>query len=150
MAKLIQITEEKSGSITHATAITKLLGVRKIIQVIGANAGLKSEIILENRETEPVHKICSETVAAVLALQNAAAVADKEAIPLTLKKIQGEVAGHETTGVRNFTLKNIVEVQADPLNATDSIVTVEERQSSTLVHYFVDETVATILALANA
>lgn len=150
MAKLIEITEEKSGSTVHPTPIAKLLGTHKIIQVLDASGGAKSEIIMENRQTEPLHKILTENVAAVLALQNAPAAADKVSIPLTLIKIEGDVAGHETIGIRNFSLKNIQEVQADPLDATNSIVTVEERRSSVLVHYFVDETVAAILALANA
>ncbi len=150
MAKLIEVSEEKVGSITHTSAITKLLGVKKIIDVVESGVGSKALIRTKRGHTEPDDRLVTETVAAVLALQNGTAAADKEAIPLTLKKIQGDVAGHETTGVRNFTLKDFVTVEVDPEDATDSIVAMEHPRVSGLTYYFVDETVAAILALANA
>jgi len=150
MSKLISITEEKIGSTTHTTPITKLLGVKKIVDVLDANIGSKALIRTKNNRTESENRVVTETTAAVLVLQNAAAAADKEAIALTLKKIDGEIAGHETTGVRNFTLKDMIEVQADPADANDSLVTMEHPHSSSLTTYVVDETVAAILADANA
>ncbi len=147
MANLITVTEEQNGSVTYPTAKTKLLGVAKIQNVVPQSAGTKS-LILTDAVTEPTQRVCTETVAAVLALQNTAAT--KTAIALTVKKIEGEVEGFLTAEVRNFTLADVVEVFADPADANDSVVVMAHPNKSSWTNYIVDETVAAILVDSEA
>lgn len=148
--KLYQVTEEKVRDITHPTPITKLYGTHKTSSILD-EPGSKSLVV-----QGALQRVVSEDQTTLVGLRNAApGVADVESITLTVKKVDGDLEDLAVTQDRSVDLKEVVEVYADPLDAADSIVVLEEvspeRPGGALktmrTVLTVDEDLATIAAL---
>jgi hypothetical protein len=148
MSRAITITENSVGSVVHGTPITKLIGVRKIVQV--ADEGAEGLLITKNNNTENAQRKTVEDAATMTADMNAATAADVEAIALTVNRTEGELAEQASQRSLSINVHDFVEAFADPENPADSVVVVEIEKKSYLETYYVDEDLATIEAAINA
>lgn len=147
MARLISITEEALNSTTHDTAKTKLLGTNFIVATRAE--GSKCRIFTKGHgfEGRVDERLVTETQATVVAAMNTAN-GDVKVLNLPL------IGDNETT---NFTNRNegvlideILEVVVNADSAGDSDVSIVRYNTKKAIKYVVDDTVANILAAANA
>jgi len=150
MSRLIEVNENRVGSIDHPTAIVKLLESRKVEQVVAD--GSAATIYYSSRVGKKERGV-DESITDIETAVNAANVtaSAEQLITLTIKRLGGNDA--DTGGfpqTRKVLVREIVEVTADPADATDSIVVIQPETEQGFTTFYVDETVAAIKADANA
>lgn len=141
MAKLFQVTEESVDTLVHDTPVTKLYGASKVVDAI--EIGGKAYITLEGKtpNATQTERVVSEDLATVVAGINALEGDDRV---LSLSVVA------DTAYSKLFNIQDIVEVYEDPNNVAQSVIVSKEYRKSRGVELIVDETVANILAAANA
>tara|TARA_R110000824_G_scaffold30963_1_gene101251 strand:+ start:181 stop:627 length:447 start_codon:yes stop_codon:yes gene_type:complete len=128
MAQSIEINEEITNGLTHATPVVKSLNTF-YIKGTQANAS-KCDIEMMGRNTKD-YRTVSESNSAVLALANAAPTTDIST--LFAADVTQFPGGLElgTVVERNFSKDAVVEFYADPQNAANTIV-IEAEETNTI------------------
>lgn len=149
MAKLFQVTEESKDSLVHTTAIVKLYGSYKIQSAREIDG--KANITLEGLGLEgtPSDRVVSEDLTTVVAAANAAEE-DTRVLNLSVVDDQETPAVDFTAYNKMFVIDDIIEVTADPANAAQSVIISNEYRKTKATQLIVGDTVANILAAANA
>lgn len=150
MSRLIQVTQNRVGSITHPVAKDRLLGSNKIEQVIADGS---AATILYSTRTGKVEHGVDESITDIETAVNAANVtaSEQQMITLTVNRLGGYNAA--TGGfpqTRKVLVSDIFAVDEDADDVNDSVVTLQSGTDQGYKTLFVGETLAAILADANA
>lgn len=149
MARLVTVTETINNGKTLTAPTAKAYGakfIRKFEDISGATTvSIKGRSVLDTR-------VVSDTYADLKTAYNAAETTTNTTnyqIELNVFNQVGQA--RLTTAIPvAFPVDSIVEVQPDPDNAADSLVTVRNDNKLSDDQYIVDETVAAILVLSEA
>lgn len=148
MARLGEITEEQFNSTVHPTAITKLIRPGQVVDV--RDQGGKGVVIYKKANSNSKQRrITTELRAALLTEFNVdeGTLSGVTTLAVTVKQEDNVV--FTTPLAKNIAIDNIIEVQADVNDATDSRIEYQKFSGKTRI-LIVDETVAALKAAANA
>jgi len=153
MAQSIEVTEKVVNGKTHTTPVTKSY----IVDNIESHQGVDSTgtddtlIFLKGRGTKDLRRVDENYAAVLVAINTAPAANVEKTISLTVKAKQGDLESNITPYLKGFQKNQIVEFQADPNDANDSIITIKTGENNIeRIVYTVDETYASIKASYDA
>lgn len=148
MAKLISVTEESLNSHEHSPFITKLYGAHRLTTAVDDNGKARIEMESAYPDGTPSDRLVSETLTAVETALNSA----EGTVNHLVYSVVGDnsSANAITPYDKAFKVIDIVEVVEDPDNAAQSVITSRTDRKSIKLELIVAETVANILAAANA
>ena len=146
MAKLFQVAELKIDSTTHLESKEKLFSASYVQEVVASGTGSIITLGDNNNPSRFTERVVAENPASVLVLMDGAQGSVKAISLLVLND-----GGGDTDSVTKlFPVSYILEVEVDPSNASNSIVTLKERSFGNGKRYTVQETLANILTTINA
>ena len=146
MAKLFQVTELKIDSTTHLESKEKLFSANYVQEVVASGTGSIITLGDNNNPSRFTERVVAENPASVLVAMDGAQGSVKALSLLVLN----DGGGDTDSVIKLFPVNYILEVEVDPSNSSNSIVTLKERSFGNGKRYTVQETLANILASTNA
>jgi len=146
MAKLFQVTELKIDSTTHLESKEKLFSANYVQEVVASGTGSIITLGDNNNPSRFTERVVAENPASVLVAMDGAQGSVKALSLLVLN----DGGGDNDSVTKLFPVNYILEVEVDPSNALNSIVTLKERSFGNGKRYTVQETLSNILASSNA
>lgn len=146
MAKLFQVTELKIDSTTHLESKEKLFSASYVQEVVASGTGSIITLGDNNNPSRFTERVVAENPASVLVLMDGPQGSVKAISLLVLN----DGGGDTDSVIKLFSVNYILEVEVDPSNASNSIVTLKDRSFASGKKYTVQETLANILTTINA
>jgi hypothetical protein len=146
MAKLFQVTELKIDSTIHLESKEKLFSANYVQEVVASGTGSIITLGDNNNPSRFTERVVAENPASVLVAMDGAQGSVKALSLLVLN----DGGGDTDSVIKLFPVNYILEVEVDPSNASNSIVTLKERSFGNGKRYTVQETLSNILASSNA
>tara|TARA_R100001463_G_scaffold114315_2_gene169525 strand:+ start:6500 stop:7270 length:771 start_codon:yes stop_codon:yes gene_type:complete len=145
MAKLFQVTEEKIGSIKHSSPKTKLLNSDFVLEVVSFGAKSIIRLLEETDSSRFTERLVSESKASVLTAMDAA----QGSVKALSLNVLNDGAGDTDALLKVVAINSILEAEADPSNASHSILTLSNRSFGPIKTPTVEKSLANILSEAN-